>query len=127
MIDGLESFMDREGYRTIEDFKGKALRNTVDWNDLNLNFDLKARIDDDKCIECGRCFIACEDTSHQAIRIDAKPGGGRKFTVIDDECVGCNLCQHVCPVTDCIEMVELVDDRPKVTWPNHPKNPARVA
>ena len=127
MNDGLSAFMDREGYRSIEDFKGKALRNTVDWNDLNLNFDLKARIDDDKCIECGRCFIACEDTSHQAIRIDAKPGGGRKFTVIDDECVGCNLCQHVCPVTDCIEMVELVDDRPKVTWPHHPKNPARVA
>ncbi|MBS0298023.1 MAG: NAD-dependent dihydropyrimidine dehydrogenase subunit PreA [Proteobacteria bacterium] len=127
MIDGLEGFMDSQGYQTIEDFRGKALRNTVDWNDLNLNFDLKARIDHDACIECGRCFIACEDTSHQAIRIDAKPGGGRKFTVIDDECVGCNLCQHVCPVAGCIEMVEVRDDRPKVTWPNHPKNPLRVA
>jgi dihydropyrimidine dehydrogenase (NAD+) subunit PreA len=127
MNDGLSSFMDKAGYRTIKDFKGKALRNTVDWNDLNLNFDLKAKIDDDSCIECGRCFIACEDTSHQAIRIDAKPGGGRKFTVIDDECVGCNLCQHVCPVDDCIEMIPVLDDRPAVTWPHHPKNPMRVA
>ncbi len=127
MIAGLSNFMDEEGYATIADFQGKAVRNTVDWNELNLNFDLKARIDQDSCIECGRCFIACEDTSHQAIRMDAKAGGGRTFTVIDDECVGCNLCQHVCPVSSCIEMVAVVDDRPKVTWPEHPLNPLKVA
>jgi dihydropyrimidine dehydrogenase (NAD+) subunit PreA len=127
MIDGLEAFMDANGYRTIADFRGMALRNTVDWNDLNLNFDLKARIDQDKCIECGRCHIACEDTSHQAIAVGLKPGGGRTFTVIEGECVGCNLCQHVCPVIDCIEMVPVETGLPAVTWPHHPKNPLRVA
>jgi dihydropyrimidine dehydrogenase (NAD+) subunit PreA len=123
---GLSQFMDDNGYRTIDDFRGKALPNTVDWNDLNLNFDLKAFIHQDKCIECGRCHIACEDTSHQAIRYD-RTNAGRRFTVIDEECVGCNLCQHVCPVDGCIEMRPVDNGLPPVTWPHHPKNPLRVS
>jgi dihydropyrimidine dehydrogenase (NAD+) subunit PreA len=120
--DGLSDFMDERGYKTIEDFRGLAVANTVDWNDLDMNYDLKAKIDTDACIECGRCHIACEDTSHQAIRIDTNSGGGRDFTVIDAECVGCNLCQHVCPVPDCITMVPDDNGLPYVTWPEHPKN-----
>lgn len=127
MNDGLASFMAEKGYKSVEDFKGAATTRTVDWNALNMNHDLKARIDEDACIECGRCFIACEDTSHQAIRIDAKDGGGRKFTVIDDECVGCNLCMHVCPVKDCITMEAVDTDRPYITWPEDPRNPLREA
>jgi dihydropyrimidine dehydrogenase (NAD+) subunit PreA len=127
MIAGLANFMEENQYRHIEDFRGRALRNTVDWNELNLNFDLKAFIHQDACIECGRCHIACEDGAHQAIRIDAKAGGGRTFTVVNDECVGCNLCQHVCPVENCIEMKPLANGLPPVTWPNHPLNPLRSA
>ncbi len=117
MNEGLLSFMREKNYRNIADFKGKASAQTVDWNALNMNHDLLARIDQDACIECGRCFIACEDTSHQAIKITAKPDGGRAFSVIDDECVGCNLCMHVCPVKDCITMEAVETDRPYLTWP----------
>ena len=127
MIDGLSSFMKEKGYRMIEDFQGKAAARTVDWNALNINYDLKAVIDSDKCIECGRCHIACEDTSHQAIRIDRKPEGGRKFTVIDEECIGCNLCMHICPVSDCITMKPVENGKPYLTWPEHPQNPMRKA
>lgn len=123
MIDGLSSFMTEKNYRTLEDFKGKAAARTVDWNALNINYDLKAVIDSDKCIECGRCHIACEDASHQAIRVDARPEGGRKFTVIDEECIGCNLCMHICPVSDCITMKPVDNGKPYLTWPEHPKNP----
>jgi dihydropyrimidine dehydrogenase (NAD+) subunit PreA len=126
MIDGLGAFMDEKGYRTIQDFKGRALRNVVSWNELNMNFDLKAFIHEDRCIGCGRCHIACEDTSHQAIRIEAKAGGGRRFVVVDDECVGCNLCQMICPVSDCIDMRPVENGLPAVTWPEHPKNPVRA-
>jgi len=126
MIDGLSAFMDAKGYRSIADFRGMAVRNVVDWNALNMNFDLKAKIDPDTCIACGRCHIACEDTSHQAIAFDHLPDGGRRFTVIDDECVGCNLCQIVCPVPECISMNPVANGLPPVTWPEHPDNPLRV-
>ena len=127
MIDGLSRYMDSKGYRSIEDLRGRAIPNTIDWNALNMNFDLKARIDEESCIECGRCHIACEDGSHQAIRIDARDGGGRRFVVIDDDCVGCNLCMHVCPVADCITMEPVDNGLPAVSWPDHPKNPMRKA
>ena len=61
----------------------------------------------------------------------------RVFEVMDDECVACNLCVNVCPVEDCIEMVELpkgaLDERTgkKVgdyaNWTTHPNNPSVTA
>jgi dihydropyrimidine dehydrogenase (NAD+) subunit PreA len=37
--------------------------------------------------------------------------------VVDQpECIGCNLCFHVCPVEGCIEMIQLNQDAPKVSW-----------
>ena len=122
MIVGLSNWMDEKGYQTINDFRGKAVVNTVDWNALNMNFDSKAYIDPESCIECGRCHIACEDTSHQAITFDTNEDGKRIFTVMDEECVGCNLCAIVCPVPDCIEMKSVVNGLDYVTWPEHPLN-----
>ncbi len=123
MIQGLSRWMDEKGYACIEDFRGMAVPNTVDWNELNMNYDTKALIDHDSCIECGRCHIACEDTSHQAIQFSVNESGQRTFTVIDDECVGCNLCAMICPVPNCIEMVPVKNDLPPMTWPENPLNP----
>ena len=95
------------------------------WSDLNLNYKTLARIDQDLCIRCGLCHIACEDTSHQAIaamRVDGK----RHYEVIDAECVGCNLCAHVCPVEGCISMVPQATGKPVLTWTHHPNNPMRL-
>ena len=105
--------------------------NVTDWQYLNLNYVTKARIDQDACIKCGRCYAACEDTSHQAISMSED----RVFEVIDEECVACNLCVNVCPVEGCITMEELeagvVDLRTGKTveadyanWTTHPNNPA---
>lgn len=123
MIDGLSNFMDAKGYKTIDDFRGLAMKNTVDWNELNMNFDTKALIDQAACIECGRCYIACEDTSHQAISFEVMADGKRCFTVVDEDCVGCNLCAIICPVPDCIEMTPVKNGLPYLTWPEHPNNP----
>ncbi|MGJ8663595.1 MAG: NAD-dependent dihydropyrimidine dehydrogenase subunit PreA [Marinicella sp.] len=123
MIAGLSQWMDDKGYQSLDDFRGQAVGNTVDWNALDMNFDTKALIDTESCIECGRCHIACEDTSHQAISFAVAEDGKRTFTVIDDECVGCNLCQHVCPVPECISMVPVENGLPEMTWPEHPLNP----
>ena len=134
MIDGLSEYMDGMGFATTADFQGRALPTLTDWQYLNLNAISKAVIDQDKCIECGRCHIACEDTSHQAIT--AVKDGVRHFEVKDEECVGCNLCVTVCPVPECITLRTLqpgeVDTRTGRTvvaeaadWTTHPNNPMR--
>jgi dihydropyrimidine dehydrogenase (NAD+) subunit PreA len=135
MISGLEAWMDEKGHPNLDAFIGRASRQMTDWQYLNLNYVTKARINQDLCIKCGRCHIACEDTSHQAIT--QQVGGKRYFQVIDEECVGCNLCVNVCPVENCITMVPLavgaVDQRTGqmvepnyANWTTHPNNPARV-
>ena len=131
---GLNNWMDEKGYARLEDFVGKAVPNVTDWQYLNLNYVVKARIDQDLCIKCGRCHIACEDTSHQAITDTVN--GRRHFEVIDEECVGCNLCVTVCPVENCITLEQLtegVDPRTgkAITpaygnWTTHENNPMRV-
>lgn len=124
MIDGLSTWMDGKGYAGIDDVTGRAIPRYVHWNDLNLKFRTLARIDQDACIKCGLCHIACEDTSHQAIA-RLRDGEARRYEVIDEECVGCNLCAHVCPVDGCITMEPQPVDGVQ-TWRDHPNNPSRV-
>ncbi|MDJ0638059.1 MAG: NAD-dependent dihydropyrimidine dehydrogenase subunit PreA [Paracoccaceae bacterium] len=134
MISGLSQWMDEKGHKSVADIVGRAVPNVTDWQYLDLNFVTKARIDQDLCIKCGRCYAACEDTSHQAISMSAD----RVFDVIDEECVACNLCVNVCPVEGCITMEELapgtVDPRTGTevspdyaNWTTHPNNPVTKA
>ena len=132
MISGLSQYLDDKDI-ALADLIGRAVPNVTDWQFLNLNYTTKAVIDQDMCIKCGRCYAACEDTSHQAIAMLP----GRIFEVKDDECVACNLCLDVCPVEDCITMRELpvgaTDPRTgrKVAgfanWTTHPNNPMAKA
>ncbi|MEJ1157133.1 NAD-dependent dihydropyrimidine dehydrogenase subunit PreA [Prosthecomicrobium sp. N25] len=134
MITGLSDWMDEKGYSSVDQFVGAAVPKLTDWQHLNLDYAVKAQIDQDLCIKCGRCHIACEDTSHQAILKERD--GVRHFEVIEEECVGCNLCVVVCPVDDCITLRELqpgeVDKRTGQvvgghrTWLEHPNNPMAV-
>lgn len=135
MKTGLSDWMDEKGHKSIDDIIGRAVPKAKNWQDLNLNYIAKAVIDQDACIKCGRCYAACEDTSHQAIfdTID----GARGFEVNDAECVACNLCAVVCPVENCITLEPLavgeIDERTgkKVVaeyanWTTHPNNPMAV-
>ena len=134
MISGLSEYLDSKGMASVGDLVGRAVPNVTDWQYLNLNYIAKAKINQDLCISCGRCFAACEDTSHQAIAMS----DDRTFSVIDEECVACNLCVNVCPVEDCITMEAMtpgaVDPRTGQTvqedyanWTTHPNNPAANA
>jgi dihydropyrimidine dehydrogenase (NAD+) subunit PreA len=132
---GLSLWMDQKGFTETDQIVRRAVPNVTDWQYLNLNYVTKAKIDQDLCISCGRCFAACEDTSHQAIAMSSD----RVFTVKDDECVACNLCVNVCPVEDCITMERVapgaLDERTGQVvpaehgnWTTHPNNPmARAA
>ena len=134
MISGLSEYMDDKDMTSTSQLVRKAVPNVTDWKYLNLNYVSKAKINQDLCISCGRCYAACEDTSHQAISMSSD----RIFDVIDGECVACNLCVNVCPVEDCITMEAIspgvVDPRTgKVVepdyanWTTHPNNPVATA
>ena len=136
MSDGLSNYMDEMGFTSVNQIVGKALPTVTNWQYLNLNHISKAVINQDSCIQCGRCHIACEDTSHQAIT--NTKDGKRFFEVKEDECVGCNLCVTVCPVPECITLRDLapgekdlrtgqvVSDK-YANWTTHINNPMRVA
>ena len=135
MASGLSNYMDDMGITSVAEITGRAVPTVSDWRFLNLNHISKAVIDTDKCIECGRCHVVCEDTSHQAIT--ATKDGKRHFEVKEEECVGCNLCVSVCPVDDCITLkdlapgeIDLRTGKPvsaePLNWTAHPNNPMRV-
>ncbi len=142
MIEGLSDFLDDKGMTSAQELVGKAVPSYKDWGDLDLNFHVVASIDEDKCIGCQLCYVACLDGSHQCIHIpgmsdDEKKQkghvafpthvpdrpvtsalgtqGARVPFVHEAECVGCNLCELVCPVPGCISMVERRKGAPE-TW-----------
>ena len=127
MKDGLSRWMDEKGYANIAAFSGKAVPNTTDWKYLDMNYAVIAQIDQDKCIKCGKCYVACEDTSHQAIARLVSETEERTYEVIKDECVGCNLCEITCPVEACITMVPQQTGKPYMNWTQDPRNPRAEA
>ena len=98
MISGLSHFMEERGIDRLQDLVGMALPNIVPAEDLDRDFKIIPKIDEDKCVGCGRCYVSCYDAAHQAIDFDLET----RKPVINDNCVGCHLCLNVCPVLDCI-------------------------
>ncbi|SNX54646.1 4Fe-4S dicluster-binding protein [Thermoanaerobacterium sp. RBIITD] len=92
----LEQYLDRKGYRTINDFKGKVCDKILDMESVDRRHWGVASINKDKCIGCGKCFNVC---IYDAIKNDKE-----KF-MIKENCDGCGLCIEVCPV-NAISMVE---------------------
>ena len=70
MIDGLANWMDEKGFATIDDFRGLSVPKVTEWKHLDLNYKIVARIDQEKCIGCELCYIACWDGAHQCIHLD---------------------------------------------------------
>jgi dihydropyrimidine dehydrogenase (NAD+) subunit PreA len=124
MIDGLENYLEEKGFTSLTEIIGKSLPRVDDWGNLDLNYKIVAKIDEEKCIGCNLCYIACEDGAHQCIRVAQRPHGDLRHhvlpkhipRVIEDECVGCNLCALVCPVPGCITMAEVDTGRAAMSW-----------
>jgi dihydropyrimidine dehydrogenase (NAD+) subunit PreA len=142
MIDGLSRWMDSKGFRNIEAFRGISLPRVTDWQHLDLNYKIVARIDPGTCIGCQLCYTACWDGAHQCIHVDGHTHPEAEIRqsfakivsttsapsvshavplnripkVDEDECVGCNLCWLVCPVENCISMVQVETGAQPETW-----------
>ncbi|MDP5274239.1 NAD-dependent dihydropyrimidine dehydrogenase subunit PreA [Chengkuizengella axinellae] len=116
MIDGLSNYLDAKGISSVTDLIGKSVPKYSDWGNLDLNYKIVARINNDVCINCNKCHIACEDTSHQCIEMLTDVNGVKYLEVREEDCVGCNLCSIVCPVDGAIDMVEIDNEQQSMTW-----------
>lgn len=116
MIDGLNNYLDDKGLQSVTELIGKSVSRYSDWGDLDLNYAVVARIEQDNCIVCNKCHIACEDTSHQCIERHTDENGAAYLQVREEDCVGCNLCSIVCPVEGAISMVEIPASELPLSW-----------
>lgn len=103
LISGLSHYMEDNGFEKVEDMIGLALPNIIPAEDIDRSFKIIPKINEEKCVGCGRCYVSCYDAAHQAIDWDKE----NRKPVINDNCVGCHLCLNVCPVLDCILPGEL--------------------
>lgn len=116
MIDGLNNYLDDKGLQSVNELIGKSVARYSDWGDLDLNYAVVARIEQDTCIVCNKCHIACEDTSHQCIERHTDENGAAFLKVREEDCVGCNLCSIVCPVEGAISMIEIPATEMPLSW-----------
>jgi dihydropyrimidine dehydrogenase (NAD+) subunit PreA len=145
MVSGLERWMIDKGFDRLDDFVGHTVSSIGVWGELDIGYKVVAEIDQDSCIHCGLCYIACEDGAHQSIHRSEiaeeefvsnsgsgglaiehsgsrsfMPGAGggyvNRYEIDQETCVGCNLCSLLCPVDDCITMVTRDSGLAQMTW-----------
>jgi len=101
LLDGVAFYMKDMKINSVKEIVGKALPNIVEHDELPRDKKVVSSLNEDLCIKCDRCYIACRDGGHQAIEVDKET----RLPQIDEEkCVGCRLCVTVCP-TSALEVV----------------------
>jgi dihydropyrimidine dehydrogenase (NAD+) subunit PreA len=126
LTDGLNNWLEEKAASSVMEIIGAAAPRYSAFNNFDLSYKVIAEINEDKCINCNLCYIACDEGAHQSIDLmvdgakinpDAYTGSVKAKPVVNKEtCVGCNLCSLVCPVDECITMVEVPSQRDSITW-----------
>ena len=94
LILGLQSYLAERGITNLADIVGEEVPNFVTPTEMDRDTIVYPKIDRDKCMGCGRCYISCMDGGHQAINFDYAT---RQPRIMGTKCVGCHLCRLVCP------------------------------
>ena len=85
---------------------GKNLKHVSPMEKMPIEYTIP-EINDDKCLQCGRCFLACSDSGYQAITFK---GSNNVPVIVEEDCTGCAICHAVCPVENAIKMVPRVSE-----------------
>jgi dihydropyrimidine dehydrogenase (NAD+) subunit PreA len=104
LADGMSRWLDANGYTSPADIIGLSVPKLIDNEELPRNLTVLSRINQDLCVNCGLCHVACRDGGHDAILFSDE----RKASVDDEKCVGCGLCAQICPVPGCITIEQMV-------------------
>jgi len=99
-VEFLNRFMEEQGYEKLDDLVGIGVKYmrpvdaSIDWEEDKI----AARVDKDKCSQCGVCMdFYCP--------VPTKGGDG--FPVIDEtNCQGCGMCVAICPA-DALSIVRI--------------------
>jgi dihydropyrimidine dehydrogenase (NAD+) subunit PreA len=102
LTSGLDNYLKNMGFESVTEITGKALPKIVDHDSLPRK-NIRSSVIIDKCIGCGRCYIACQDGGHRAILWNTET---RLPEINHEKCVGCGLCILVQPVEKCLELIE---------------------
>ena len=94
LIIGMQHYLAERGIASLETLVGEELPNFVTPTDLDRETIVYPKIDRDRCIGCGRCYVSCLDGGHQALTFDTET---RQPRIRGANCVGCHLCRLVCP------------------------------
>ncbi len=100
LTSGLDRYLADKNFNSVTDLVGRALPHLVDHDALPRQ-QVRSNVVDEKCIGCGRCYVACRDGGHEAIEWDSAK---RKPSISHDKCVGCGLCLLTQPVSGCLEL-----------------------
>lgn len=110
-VQGLSDYMDRKGYKTVDELVGKVVDEFIylrDWPREKImakQSPVVPKVNEDKCTGCGICSKLC---AYGAIEMeDNKP------VINNDYCKGCGWCVGHCPV-DAITMIE--KDSGELVW-----------
>ena len=103
LTSGLDTYLSDKGYNSVTDLVGQALPHLTDHDSLPRQ-KVRSFVVEEKCIGCGRCFIACRDGGHETIAWNSEK---RLPEISREKCVGCGLCLLTQPVDGCLEMRNL--------------------
>jgi len=96
---GLSLYLRRKKFKSPSELVGKALPQIASHEQLPRQT-VHSRVVEEKCINCGLCYVACRDGGHEAIVWN----DDRLPRVDEEKCVGCGLCLTVAPVNGCLEL-----------------------
>lgn len=89
IIEDLHAWLDKKGYKSIKEIKGKANRGIISFQDLKsepLAAEIKTRCTNSECL---KCMTACmyDSISNESGHIE----------ILRQNCSGCGMCVTVCP------------------------------